>query len=283
MATKVYVIDSTLANYTAEEISFFNTYGFNTGVLGDVGGLGLAVTAQGSPNMTVAVAIGSALISLTKNAVTWKVICVNSASLNLDIASNSSGVNRVDAIIVRIDKDAEPNALKNNIGTIEVVTGSGATALTDGAIATAISNDGFIRLANVTVANGASTITNANIADTRVRLRFNVYIKTGGKIVVTTTQSATPAINTNAGDIFNISGIAQAITSMTTNLTGNPNAGDMIEIIFTDNGTGRAITWGASFVSTVAVLPTTTVASAPLRVFLQRNTANNAWECVGSV
>lgn len=42
------------------------------------------------------------------------------------------------------------------------------------------------------------------------------------KRLVSTTQSATPAINTNNGDIFTITGLAQAITSFTTNLTGTP-------------------------------------------------------------
>ena len=63
------------------------------------------------------------------------------------------------------------------------------------------------------------------------------------KRVVVTTQAATPAINTDNGDIFQITGLAQAITSMTTNLTGTPVAGDMMMIQITDNGTARAITW----------------------------------------
>lgn len=40
-----------------------------------------------------------------------------------------------------------------------------------------------------------------------------------------------------------ITGLAQAITSMTTGLTGTPNAGDMMMIQITDNATARAITW----------------------------------------
>lgn len=69
------------------------------------------------------------------------------------------------------------------------------------------------------------------------------------KRVVTITQSATPTINTDNGDIFQITGLGQAITSMSTNLSGSPNEGDMMMIQITDNGTARAITWGASFVS----------------------------------
>lgn len=43
----------------------------------------------------------------------------------------------------------------------------------------------------------------------------------------------------------------------------------MIQI--TDNGTARAITWGASFTATTVALPTTTVISTKLRVLFQWN------------
>lgn len=52
----------------------------------------------------------------------------------------------------------------------------------------------------------------------------NMNANSSGKRVVVTTQSATPAINTNNGDIFQITGLAQAITSMSSSLTGNPLA-----------------------------------------------------------
>lgn len=101
------------------------------------------------------------------------------------------------------------------------------------------------------------------------------------KRVVVATQSATPTINSDNGDIFQITGLAQAITSMTTNLSGTPVAGDMMMIQITDNGTARAITWGASFASTTEVaLPTTTVASTMIRILFQRNNANTIWDCI---
>ncbi len=67
--------------------------------------------------------------------------------------------------------------------------------------------------------------------------------------LVAVTQSATPAINTDNMDIASITWLAQAITSMTSSLTGTPVNGDMMMIQITDNGTARAITWGASFAS----------------------------------
>lgn len=99
--------------------------------------------------------------------------------------------------------------------------------------------------------------------------------------VTTTAQSATPTINTDNMDVSSITGLAQAITSFTTNLSGTPVAGDLLEIQITDDGTGRAITWGTSFASSGNVsLPTTTVASTMLRVGLEWNTATSKWVCI---
>lgn len=103
--------------------------------------------------------------------------------------------------------------------------------------------------------------------------------------VVATTQSATPAINSDNGDIFEIVGLAQAVTSMTTSLTGTPVEGQFMEIIFKDNGTARAITWGASFVASTVALPTTTVISTQLAALFQWRTSavwttTSAWTCV---
>jgi hypothetical protein len=102
----------------------------------------------------------------------------------------------------------------------------------------------------------------------------------GSTRLVTVTQSATPAVNTDTGDIFTITGLAQAITSMTSGLTGTPVDGQKMEIRITDNGTARAITWGASFASTTVTLPTTTVISTRLRVGFEWDAAAGVWACL---
>ena len=107
------------------------------------------------------------------------------------------------------------------------------------------------------------------------------------KRVVAVTQHATPTWNTDNGDIFEIVALAQAITSMTTNLSGTPVEGEMIMVIFKDNATARAITWGSEFASSGnAILPVTTVLSVPMAVLLQRRTsaiwtAASVWVCIG--
>lgn len=102
------------------------------------------------------------------------------------------------------------------------------------------------------------------------------------KRVVSTTQSATPSVNTDNGDIFEITALAQAITSMTTNLTGTPVDGDVMMVQITDNGTARAITWGAKFASFAAALPASTVVSTMLPVLFQWSAASSVWNCMST-
>lgn len=98
--------------------------------------------------------------------------------------------------------------------------------------------------------------------------------------VLSITSSATPTINTNNYDTVDITALAAVITSMTTNLTGTPNNFDKLIIRIKDNGTARAITWGASFVNKGDTLPTTTVLSKLTTVGLIYNTTSLVWECV---
>lgn len=99
--------------------------------------------------------------------------------------------------------------------------------------------------------------------------------------VNTTASSATPAINTDTTDQFTITALAAAITSMTSSLTGTPVDGQKLMIRIKDNGTARAITWGASFVSSgVATLLATTVANKTHMIGLIYDSAAAKWVCV---
>ncbi len=98
----------------------------------------------------------------------------------------------------------------------------------------------------------------------------------------TTASSGTPTINTDNTDIYTITALAAAITSFTTNLSGTPTEGQSLIIRIKDNGTARAITWGASFASRGATLPTTTVISKTLYVGLIWNTVTSTWDCIAT-
>lgn len=144
------------------------------------------------------------------------------------------------------------------LGTIELGAASDTTLSRSGA--GVLSVEGVV----VDTVSATNTLTNKRIT----------------RRTTTVTQSATPTINSDNMDVAAITGLAQAITSMTTNLTGTPVQNDFLEVQITDNGTARAITWGASFSNGGLVnLPTTTVISTRLRVLLEWD-ATTKWTCV---
>ena len=100
--------------------------------------------------------------------------------------------------------------------------------------------------------------------------------------VLAITSSATPTINTDSYDCVNITALAAAITSMTTNLTGTPANFDQLEFRIKDDGTARAITRGASFITGVGTMATTTVAGKPLHEFYEWDTVQSKWVCMFS-
>lgn len=99
------------------------------------------------------------------------------------------------------------------------------------------------------------------------------------KRVGTTTSSATPTINTDNVDFYSLTAQTVDITSFTTNLTGTPNENDVLWIAITGTA-ARAITWGASFESSTAALPTTTVNTTRLDVGFVWNTVTSKWRCI---
>jgi len=99
----------------------------------------------------------------------------------------------------------------------------------------------------------------------------------------TVASSATPAIDTDVTNIFTITALAAAITSMTTNLTGSPANGQALVIRILDNGLGPyAIAWGAKFASRGVSLPITTVTSKYLYVGLIWNSTTTTWDCIAA-
>jgi hypothetical protein len=95
----------------------------------------------------------------------------------------------------------------------------------------------------------------------------------------TTTSSATPTIDTDSINYYELTAQAVDITSFTTNLTGTPKRGQKLWIDITGTA-ARAITWGASFESSTIALPTTTVTTDKLSVEFIWNVATSKWRCV---
>ena len=91
-------------------------------------------------------------------------------------------------------------------------------------------------------------------------------------------SNATPTINTDNTDVANITALATAITSMTTNLSGTPLNSQRLTVKIKDDGTARAITWGASFRATSYALPTTTVVATVLVCEFIYNITDAVWD-----
>lgn len=134
----------------------------------------LAVAQAASPNMTVVVAAGVGYIPNTAFDATdsdsvrvWDaVVAGTTGSRTLTIGANSSGSTRIDKICLKINTATTPDSTASNIASLIVVAG------TPGAGAPATPSYHLL-LANVTVANGASSIVTANISDQRVQATIN--------------------------------------------------------------------------------------------------------------
>jgi len=159
---------------TSEEANGVYTDFVSQGVLGTIANTSgvapatgaYAVNAQGTPDMTVAVTAGTAYVTATPStqaSQTFRV--VNSASANVTIAANSSGSTKYDWIYLKLDATNlnNPNVAGDDAATL-VASRSSSISSDDGTPPTY-----GILLAIVTVSNGAVTITNGNIKDSRTQ------------------------------------------------------------------------------------------------------------------
>ena len=155
-----------------------------------------------------------------------------------------------------------------SIVSVNITTGAvsfyrtGGTALTSAFALTLLDDaDAAAALATLGVATATLTLTNKRVT----------------KRVTSIVSAAEPTINTDNCDYVEITALAEAITSMTTNLSGTPTKGQTlwINIVGTDT---RAITWGASFEGTL--LPDKVASGKRLDVGLVWNNRTSKWRCV---
>lgn len=106
----------------------------------------------------------------------------------------------------------------------------------------------------------------------------SAYVNPSAMRINTIVSSATPTINANTTDLFTITALAVAITGVT--VTGTPTDGQRLSVRIKDNGTLRALAWGAQFVAgSVALLTTTATSKTHLSDF-RYDSAAAKWACV---
>lgn len=160
-----------LANGKTDEQGIFRLLGRLFNQSGVIEATALTVTAQPTPDMTVRVS-GSAA---NDNAIflTTAGACYhgwNTASENVTIQANSSGVTKTDTLVAYIDTAAGSATANNPNGLVFLAVRRGGVdigAPTDAEIDTATGSKPWIKLANIVVGSGVTSINSGNITDAR--------------------------------------------------------------------------------------------------------------------
>lgn len=215
---------------SAEMLNAHATDHFSAGVVGTITNTSgvspatgsFAVNAQGSPNMTVAVTAGQAYVSATPTGGVVQTVRVRmDAAENVTISANATGGTRYDFVYIKVDPDKLNNPAVTGLDVVTLITQRSTTTPTDSNGAPSNS----LLLAIVTVSNGASSIANANITDSRVRTGVsNVYdwtaLPTGSVVQIQgatntlngTTTTVLPADNTIPQNTEGVEVTTQSIT-----------------------------------------------------------------------
>jgi len=119
------------------------------------------------------------------------------------------------------------------------------------------------------------------IAKSATEIYFQGNADWASKIVTSETSSATPTINSDVSRVHRMTAQAVDITSMTTNLTGDPDLWELLVVEISATAAGdRAIVWGASFSDgDIYNLPTNVTVSTTLKIFFNWNGAT--WSVIG--
>lgn len=214
------------------------TWGGITGTLSSQTDLQSALDAK--------VVANTAITGATKTKITYDakgLVTGGADATTADIADSTNKRYVTDAQLTVIGNTSNTNTGdQTSIAGITGTTAQFNTALTDGDFATLA---------------GTETLTNKRI--------------TKRSQTITSTATLTPSWDTDD----NIFITAQAAAITIANPTGTPTQGQTIMIRLKDNGTARAITFGANYRAFVAALPTTTTISKTVYIGLIANTTDS--------
>ena len=162
-----------------------------SGILDVVGGH-YKVEENATPDMYVKINPGVAYIKNSTSTKAYRTY-LDTAVTNVAVNSNSTVSDRVDPVVLYIDTSASPDANASNVAKLDVLDGTGTSAMSDSAVQSALdslvgeSNVPWTRLADITVPDGATSITNSDISDTRSQIGMT-HKKAVGLFSVTKTS-----------------------------------------------------------------------------------------------
>lgn len=181
MSLKVDILQGGVNNHgvTVEDFNAFATDFLEDGVVGSITNTSgvspatgaFSVNAQTIPDMTVAVTAGTSYITGTPTSgVSQRVRVVMDTNQNVTIPSNATGGTRYDWIYIKLDpaKMKDPLADSSDVATLVISRSTSNT--TDNGTPPVY---GYC-IAIVTVANAASSIVNASVADKRKQISTTI-------------------------------------------------------------------------------------------------------------
>lgn len=152
----------------AEGVAAFNTAGITTWPFGLSGDLAVSQRGAGA-NMSVDVARGGGYVLGDDATDQGYYFGYNDATTNLVISAADPSNPRIDLVIMRI-KDAAEGGAAGDVVTLEVVTGTPA-----GSPSAPTLPASSLQLAQVAVGAGVTSITNANITDSRSMAQTSMF------------------------------------------------------------------------------------------------------------
>jgi hypothetical protein len=205
----------------------------------------LAVTQASTPAMAVQVASGWGAIvgDYTTNMGVYQFY--NDAATQLTVTTANPSNPRIDRVVVTI-LDAYYTGASNTV-TFQVIAGTPAGS----PVAPSVPQNS-LSLATIAVAAGATSITNANITDTRVSVTTNLpvgdltEVQGGTGITVTNGTGPIPsvALTTPVAVANGGTGITSFGTGIATFL-GTPSSANLAAALTDETGTGAAVFAGA--------------------------------------
>jgi hypothetical protein len=251
---------------SAADWTTFNNKG--SGTVTSVVGTGTVngITLTGTVTSTGNITLGGTLSGIDNSQLTNSAITINGTSTSL---GGSISVGTVTSVGLSAGTGITVSG--------SPITSSGSITVTNSAPMTYPSGSGI-----AVVSGGSSWGTTLTAPSGAIVGTTDTQTLTSKRVTprsTTTASSATPTINTDTTDIYGLTAQAVDITSFTTNLSGTPTDGQKLWIYIVGTA-ARAITWGASFESSTAILPTTTVSTNRLDIGFVWNTATSKWRCV---
>lgn len=184
----IYFLNSTNRVYDDNELNRMAGVLFSDGIFNTksatqeawVTGGDFLVEAPGL-DMNITARAGLASITVQSDGKSQQIFLQEDVPLSATVTNNIALANRVDAVVLRINQstitDDELNAAGDNAVSLVVISGNGATAISDAAIQAALAGDPFIRLADINIPLGATEIVKANVTDARQLVAMTRAVK----------------------------------------------------------------------------------------------------------